>query len=112
MSPRRVGAACRSAGGRRAAAALPSPGLPERVLVGPSAQARWGLSPCSSALERVEDGYQGRSEDDYEHCGEDHEDQREEHLDGRLLRLLLGVRPPPLAHLDREIAEDLPDRDA
>ena len=58
----------------------------------------------------MEDGHDGRAEDDDEQRREDHEDEREEHLDRRLLRLLLDRRPAPLAHLDREAAQDLPDR--
>ena len=43
---------------------------------------------------------------------EDQPDEREEDLDRRLLRPLLGGRPPALAHLHGEVAHDLADRDA
>src|SRR3954454_4624910 len=72
----------------------------------------WERSERSSAAERVEDGHDRWPENDDEQGREDHEDEREEHLDRRLLRLLLDQSPAALTHLDREVAQDLPDRDA
>src|ERR1700730_2510187 len=47
-----------------------------------------------------------------QHCREDQEDQREEHLQRRLLHTLLGRLAAACAHLDRKIAHHRADRDA
>src|SRR4029079_18028888 len=63
------------------------------------------------AAEHVEDVHHHRQEDDDEERGHDQEEDREQDLDGRLLRPLLRVRPLTLSELDRQVPHDLARRD-
>ena len=64
-----------------------------------------------SSAQLVRDGVQRRREDHNEHCRQDQEAEREEQLDRSLLRSFLGHLPAALPHVDRKVAQDLPDRD-